>query len=303
MLTSKYAEMPGERVVRDLADNHGRTISKHYVQSLSSKMGEIMRDKEIKWKYEVPELAESIEVIVIGRDGTTTAIKKEGWRQTMVGTVALYGHTGQRPHTIHLACSPEKCKPTFNYLQDSEIKKIRNCYPNTKLIGIGDGAKDNWTFLNSRTDVQILDYYHLSEYIHEFGELLFKDQKQREEWKNRCDASLFKESKGAENMLTEMIEEYGNITTKGKREKASTIITYVKNNKNKMAYKKYLAKGYPIGSGVTEAACKTIVKQRLNCSGMRWTRFSVDDILLTRGLLYSDGRWCQFWKKLDQYGV
>jgi len=37
-----------------------------------------------------------------------------------------------------------------------------------------------------------------------------------------------------------------------------------------MNYAQYLEKKYPIGSGVTEAACKTLVKQRLCCSGMRW---------------------------------
>lgn len=303
MLASKYAEMPGERVVRDLEENHSRKISKHYVQSISSKMGEVMRDKEVRWNYVVPNLTESIDVIAIGRDGTTTAIKKEGWRQTMVGTVALYGNSGQRHHTIHMACSPEKCKPTFNYLLDAEINKISNCYPNAERIGIGDGARDNWTFLDSRTEVQILDYYHLSEYINEYSELLFKDKKHREEWKDCCADNLFNKSNGAEKILAGMLEMYSKINGKRKKEKADTIITYVKNNKNKMAYKKYIAKGYPIGSGVTEAACKTIVKQRLCCSGMRWTRFSVDDVLLSRGLIYSDGRWGQFWNKLDQYGI
>ena len=38
-----------------------------------------------------------------------------------------------------------------------------------------------------------------------------------------------------------------------------------------MKYADYQNEGYPIGSGVTEAACKTVAKQRLSQSGMRWT--------------------------------
>jgi len=62
-----------------------------------------------------------------------------------------------------------------------------------------------------------------------------------------------------------------------------------------MAYAAYQKKGYPIGSGVTEAACKTIAKQRLSGSGMKWTIDIAQDTLLLRGLIYTSQRWAQFW--------
>jgi hypothetical protein len=57
-----------------------------------------------------------------------------------------------------------------------------------------------------------------------------------------------------------------------------------------------------IGSGVTEAACKTLVKQRLCGSGMRWKDQGAKVILSLRALVQSKGRWQQFWDKIDQYG-
>ena len=45
---------------------------------------------------------------------------------------------------------------------------------------------------------------------------------------------------------------------------------YITNNKDKMAYSKHVASNMPIGSGVTEAACKTIVKQRMCKGAARW---------------------------------
>ena len=51
------------------------------------------------------------------------------------------------------------------------------------------------------------------------------------------------------------------------------------------AYSEYLEKKYPIGSGVTEAACKTLVKQRLCCSGMGWKEKGAGIILILRALV------------------
>ena len=69
-----------------------------------------------------------------------------------------------------------------------------------------------------------------------------------------------------------------------------------------MDYAMHTEKNLPIGSGVTEAACKTLVKQRLCGSGMRWKDQGAKVILSLRALVQSKGRWQQFWSKIDQYG-
>jgi hypothetical protein len=70
-----------------------------------------------------------------------------------------------------------------------------------------------------------------------------------------------------------------------------------------MDYAGYIAKNLPIGSGVTEAACKVLVKQRLCGSGMRWKEQGVRAVLSLRALVQSTGRWNQFWSKINQYGA
>jgi hypothetical protein len=67
-----------------------------------------------------------------------------------------------------------------------------------------------------------------------------------------------------------------------------------------MNYPEYQKKGYPIGSGVTEAGCKTVVKQRLSQSGMRWNLDNAQGMLITRALVATNGRWEQFWGKYMQ---
>ena len=54
---------------------------------------------------------------------------------------------------------------------------------------------------------------------------------------------------------------------------------------------------------MTEAACKTLVKQRLCRSGMRWKEEGAQMILSLRALLLTQTRWSQFWSKIEQYGV
>ena len=55
--------------------------------------------------------------------------------------------------------------------------------------------------------------------------------------------------------------------------------------------------------GVDYAACKTLVKQRLCRSGMRWKENGAQMILSLRALLLTQTRWAQFWSKIEQYGV
>jgi hypothetical protein len=93
-------------------------------------------------------------------------------------------------------------------------------------------------------------------------------------------------------------------TTEKKKKSLESAITYFRNNntKSRMNYAESVALNHVIGSGVTEAACKTIVKQRLCKSGMRWKDKGAAIILSLRSLVHSTGRWEQFWKKVNQYG-
>jgi hypothetical protein len=69
-----------------------------------------------------------------------------------------------------------------------------------------------------------------------------------------------------------------------------------------MHYAEALADHLPIGSGVTEAACKVLVKARLCSSGMKWKRTGAEIVLSLRALTHTKGRWSQFWAKINRYG-
>ncbi len=71
---------------------------------------------------------------------------------------------------------------------------------------------------------------------------------------------------------------------------------YFVNQANRMDYPKYKALGLPIGSGIVEGACKTLVKQRLDAGGMWWNPAGIQSIGTLRAL-YRSGRerWRAFW--------
>jgi hypothetical protein len=78
-----------------------------------------------------------------------------------------------------------------------------------------------------------------------------------------------------------------------RRRTLSTVIRYYENNRQHMRYDEYLAAGYPIGSGVAEGACRHLVKDRMEGTGMRWTVPGARSMLLSRAI-YLNGRWNEF---------
>ena len=75
-----------------------------------------------------------------------------------------------------------------------------------------------------------------------------------------------------------------------------------KNHWHQMIYPEARDKHLPIGSGVTEAACKSLVKQRLCRSGMRWKEQGASMLLTLRALVCTPGQWDAFWSKMSRYG-
>jgi hypothetical protein len=74
-----------------------------------------------------------------------------------------------------------------------------------------------------------------------------------------------------------------------------TTITYFENNRQYMKYDQYLAAGYPIGSGVVEGACRHVVKDRMELTGMRWTEAGAQSMLHPRAI-YLNGDWDAYLK-------
>jgi hypothetical protein len=304
-VSSKMSKMAGKEVKNDLSDNHSRFVAISCIQRLSEAVGSVVQAKEESWSYAPPKEDTQISTVGIGLDGTCMLICEDGYREAMVGTVSLYDSEGERQHTIYLGAAPEYGKQSFLERLEREIERAKKSYPEAKFVGIADGAETNWKFLEKHTDEQVLDFYHASGYLGAMAEALYpqKNEKQKEWLTENCHKLKHEEGAATEllNLMRQLKSEKSH--SKNITEKLQAAITYYENHQHQMDYAQYREKKYPIGSGVTEAACKTLVKQRLCCSGMRWKEKGAGIILSLRALVLTKERWSQFWAKLDQYGL
>lgn len=305
-ISHKYSNMNAPAVLNDLIENHHRKVSHSYLQDVSEYVGAIAQAKEEVWEYALPELDKAVGSVAVGLDGAHILMREEGWRESMVGNISLYDLEGERLHTVYIGEAPEHGKSTFFQRLAHEISNTKEKYPNVQYLGIADGAKSNWSFLEQHTDKQLLDFFHVTEYLAQVAYAAYPgktDKPKREVWlRERCH-QLKHETGTAEKLIAEMEKLSKNKLSKKIKDDLSAALTYFRNHIHMMNYATHLIQKLPIGSGVTEAACKTLVKQRLCGSGMRWKNTGAKVVLSLRALVQSKGRWQQFWERIDQFGA
>jgi hypothetical protein len=157
------------------------------------------------------------------------------------------------------------------------------------MVFIGDGAKWIWSWVGDfyPDAVQILDYYHAAEHLHEFARDYFKDVGQREVWVNEQKEMLNGDKVELVIKNIQGLEIAKNIKTEKKR---NSLIGYFQNNKHRMKYKTFMGKGFLIGSGAIESAHRHVLQQRLKLSGQRWTKPGLQQIANLR-VVYKSNEW------------
>jgi hypothetical protein len=131
--------------------------------------------KEEDWEYEPPRLDAPVATVTMGLDGTCLLMCEDGWREAMVGTRGSYDKDGERLHTIYTAATPEYGKLTFSERFDREVDRVKAAYPEARYVGVADGARENWTYLELKTSVQVVDFYHATQYIWSAADPLFPE--------------------------------------------------------------------------------------------------------------------------------
>jgi hypothetical protein len=305
MVSFKYAEFGSPRVIKDLAENHGRKVARCFVQDVADAVAAVALAGEEGWEYVLPELETPTATITLGMDGTCLLMCEGGWRETMVGTIGLYDKAGERQHTISMAATPEYGKATFLGRMEREVTRVKAAYPQARYVGLADGAEGNWEFLGRHTEVQVIDFWHAAEYLSDAADALFaRSPDARRAWLEGSCHRLKHEPGAARQLIRDIKRMAAEKGVSLDQEDVAAAITYFTNQSKagRMDYPPLVEASVPIGSGVTEAACKVLVKQRLCGSGMKWREPGAAAVLSLRCLTYTADRWSQFWGKIDQYG-
>lgn len=156
-----------------------------------------------------------------------------------------------------------------------------------EIIFLGDGAEWIWNLVQEHYPeaVQIVDWFHATEYIAPVANTAFANKDQRQAWTDQVRNDLW------EGKLDLVIDAFDRFTTHERAgEAARKAGTYFTNNQHRMDYPTYRAKGYQIGSGTIESGCKQIVSQRLKVAGAIWDLDNAIKTAKARAALLS-GQW------------
>lgn len=141
--------------------------------------------------------------------------------------------------------------------------------------------------------IGILDIFHVLEHLWDAAYCFHAERSQAAEdfVTQRLRLLLTGKVGGLLGGLRQMRTKHGLSGAKAKT--LQTVIGYLERNRDYLKYDEYLAAGYPIGSGVAEGACRHLVKDRLEQTGMRWTRDGAQALLHVRAT-YLNGDWDEF---------
>ena len=229
-----------------------------------------------------------------------------GYREVGCGTVSLYDPDAQRLDTVRYGRAPEAKKKTLTTQLDAELAAILAVRPDLEVVALADGAEENWRYFDQPVyehATKIVDHGHASQHLRAamaayYGE---KSVEGRAEYE-RLRILLRDQPGGADDVIAAMARltrKMRGKLNKRRRKLLNAELTYFKNQRNRLDYADYQGRGLPIGSGLVEAACKTLATQRLKCSGMSW-RDGKQAILTIRSLQQSQ-RWAAAWALLSAH--
>jgi hypothetical protein len=175
-----------------------------------------------------------------------------------------------------------------------------NMHAAQRWIALSDGGAgiEDWLRVNfPRAEAIILDFYHAAEHLCDWAKVLYPQESEAERvggaWCHRL------KHEGGEVVLAALYEVDVSHRSGEAQEAHRRLVGYFENQVHRMDYPTYRAKGWLIGSGPVEAACKQVVNQRLKCTGMRWSESGADAVCHLRALLRSEeGQWDACWASL-----
>jgi NAD(P)-dependent dehydrogenase (short-subunit alcohol dehydrogenase family) len=308
-------------VLSRLKQQHGVSWGPERLRAVAREVAEAMtavrQDVQVERVLELLRKADEssgnrLPVLSVGRDGISLReYRYRFFENATAATVTVYDRGGKRLGTVYLAFAPELEQPTMTQQLTSLITRVLECWEGTLprlayVTDAGDSESKYWrrvlrTMRHPRTDQplrwhRIVDYYHASERLWKMAECLFGRQKdgtlsrEARAWALRM-CRLLKKPNGPYRMLHAAAAQRARRKLSPTREKEyRRAYNYIRRRTKFMQYAEYKNLHLPLGSGVTEAACKTIFTQRLKLSGMRWTKPGAQTILDLRVLLLS-GAW------------
>jgi hypothetical protein len=207
-----------------------------------------------------------------------------GYREASCATVSFCDEKGDLLGAIRMARAPEAKKATLKRMLVDEVAAILLARPELKMVKVADGAADNWEFLGSSklpAGEEVVDFFHASEHLHAAIANVYGDGTHENRFRYETLRDTLRDDEGGVDKVVRALKHLA--TKHPRKDTVRRELAYFRKHRRRMQYAELKAKGFMIGSGVVEAACKTLVTQRLKQSGMRWSVSGAQAILTPRG--------------------
>jgi hypothetical protein len=230
--------------------------------------------------------------LYITMDGVLAHLHERGWSEIKVGCCyQTYSRVDRkRPERVEIRAERASYvtaleqAQTFGWRLWEEAVR-RGVTSSDEGVVLGDGAHWIWSIAETHFPraVQILDWYHASEYVWAAASAIWGEaSEERARWAHAQLDLLWESKVGA------VLEELERWRERGEALEAA--VSYYREHQGRMDYASYRARGMQIGSGNVESACKQLVSTRLKQAGMIWDAQGAEAVAVVRAWLKSE-RW------------
>jgi hypothetical protein len=242
-------------------------------------------------------------VLAVGRDGIHTPMTHGEYNEASTATLSIFDRKGKRLGTVYLGRMPQEQQTTLSAQLTALLQAVLTAWrgQRPRLAYISDAGWHPTDYfgrvLAKMTDPRapgkkllwqrVLDFYHATLYVTKLAEAVFGAGHRAALWARRMRHVLKQEGGLTRVLQSASYYRHKRKAPWGPKSAFGKAYRYLHKNRKYMDYARYRRLGLPIGSGVTEAACKTLFTQRLKLSGMRWTCQGGQPIVDLRVLLLS----------------
>lgn len=284
-------DRPYQQAVDHLAKAHeirlGKELLEHLVQTVGGWwLEEDRRQLEAARAARTAPAAEvTADRCLVFADGVM-AHTDGAWHEVRVGTVRSEREGSvTSKSSIALQCEPD------GFGDQLWRNACRLGYRGAAVTAfIADGSHWLWNQAEKHFQraIKIVDFWHVCEHVSKCSRAFFGEGSDRSRSWSLAVCGTLRVGRVEEALA--VVEKLNARNSKWLRDEKHELVTYLRNNRERMDYPAYEAMGLPIGSGEVEAQCKTLVQQRCKQSGMRWHRRGLESLLRVRCAV-RDGRY------------
>ena len=291
------AQHTQETVHRLLQEEHhvswSVTTIRKIMTDLSAELAPLTHEAQVKHLLQLLQQAHDSKgphrpVLTVGRDGIFVPLRQDTkYREAATATVAVLDRSGRRLGTVYLGHMPEPGQGTISQQLTALLTAVLgHAGPMPRLQYVTDGGHHPSDYFatvlqsmlhpNTGKPLEwewVVDYYHACLYVTKLADVLFgKETKEAASWAAKMRRWLKDKKSGLLRVLHSAAAHAWRLEFTDAEQKAyDDAYQYLQTRRGFMDYWSCRQRGLAIGSGITEAACKTLFTQRFKQSGMKWS--------------------------------